>query len=77
MVVSIIAAIVPHLLCKGNMVVPHLDFRKSPQSTRSSSFIELTQNQIQKLFRSVFTAKHLYHLNPPLYSLTSHSTIPG
>jgi len=27
--------IVPHLLCKGNMLVPYLDFRKSSKPVRS------------------------------------------
>jgi hypothetical protein len=40
------ANIVPHLVCKGNMVVPYLDFRKFPQPARSLYLIQLTQNQV-------------------------------
>jgi hypothetical protein len=40
------AAIVPHLVCKGNMVVPYLDFRKSSEPARSLYLIQLTQNQV-------------------------------
>jgi len=36
---------VPHLLCKGNMVVPYLDFRKSSEPARSLCLAELTRNQ--------------------------------
>jgi hypothetical protein len=38
--------IVPHLVCKGNMVVPYLDFCKSSEPARSPCLIQLTQDQI-------------------------------
>jgi hypothetical protein len=31
----ILIAIVPHLVCKGNMIVSYLDFRKSSEPARS------------------------------------------
>jgi len=49
------------------MVASHLDFRKPSEPTGSSGFIKLTQKQIQKLFRSLFTTQHFHHLGPPLY----------
>jgi len=41
-----VASIVPHLLCKGNMVVPYRDFRKSLEPARSPCLIQLTQDQL-------------------------------
>jgi len=38
---------VPHLVCKGNMVVPYLDFRKSSEPVRSPCLIQLTQDQVR------------------------------
>ena len=43
-------------LCVVSMVVSHLDFCESSELTGSPCLIQLTQNQIQKLFWSFFTS---------------------
>jgi len=45
------------------MIASHVDFCKSSELMGSPGLIQLTQNQIQKLFRSLFTTKHFHH--PP------------
>jgi len=56
-------------MCLVSMVASHLNFRESYKPTGSSCLIQLTQNQLEKLFRSVFITKNLYHLGPPLHLL--------
>jgi hypothetical protein len=51
------------------MIASHLDFRKPSEPTGSPGLIQLTQNQIQKLFRSLFTTEHFHHPGPPLHLL--------
>jgi len=68
---------VQHLVCLVSMVASHLDFRKPPQSARSPSLTELAQNQVEKLFHGIFTAKHLHHFGSPLHLLSEPVQLIG
>ena len=64
-------------MCLVSMVASHLDFRKPSGPTGSPGLIQLAQNQIQNLFRSLFTTKHCHHFGPPLYLLSEPFQMVG